>query len=350
MLRLVPALLASLLVLSCGGSSRPPGSPGGTPATSPAAVGTVQLTVTAAPGRELPAIVWYPAERPGPGAPPVLGRKLPVVAISHGLGGKKEHAAFLAERLAAAGYLVAAVDHLNDGVEIAPQRPVDVTKLLDRLAERGGEPAWLADLADLDKVAVYGHSFGGYTALALAGAKVGPNPEWTALCTAAPATPGCPAPTPEQMQPMSRRDPRVDAVVAATPGGYIQFGQAGTAAIETPIVLLAAGKDRLITTPQLVRPLFDHARQPRWLFEIELANHFTFVDLCAKLAKIPPPFHDEVAEACAPDAPIPLATAHALIGDVVVASLDHLLKGSAAPDLDALAKARGIAARTDAAR
>jgi predicted dienelactone hydrolase len=152
------------------------------------------------------------------------------------------------------------------------------------------------------------------------------------------------------MKPVSLRDPRVDAVVAATPGGYIQFGRAGTAAIETPIVLLAAGKDRLITTAQLVRPLFDHVRQPRWIFEIELANHFTFVDLCAKLAKIPPPFHDEVAEACAPDAPIPLATAHALIGDVVVAALDHLLKGAPAPDLDALAKARGIAGRADAAR
>ncbi|HSK00495.1 MAG TPA: alpha/beta hydrolase [Kofleriaceae bacterium] len=351
MLRLVPSLLVSVLVLSCGGSSQPAAqAPAVAQPAAPAAVGTVQLTVTAAPGRELPAIVWYPAEQPGAGAPPVLGRTLPVVVISHGLGGKKEHASFLAERVAAAGYLVAAVDHVGDGVEIALQRPVDVTKLLDRLGERGGEPAWLADLADLDKVAVYGHSFGGYTALALAGAKVGPNPEWTALCNAAPTTPGCPPPTPEQMKPVSLRDPRVDAVVAATPGGYIQFGRAGTAAIETPIVLLAAGKDRLIATPQYVRPLFDHARHPRWLFEIELANHFTFVDLCAQLAQIPPPFHDEVAEACAPDAPIALATAHALIGDVVVGSLDHLLKGAPAPDLDALAKARGIAVRADAAR
>jgi predicted dienelactone hydrolase len=354
MLRLGSTLLASILLLSCGDASpaaqSPSGSPAGATASAPSAVGTVQLTVTAAPGRELPATVWYPAEQPGAGAPPVLGRKLPVVVISHGLGGRKEHASFLAERVAAAGYLVAAADHVGDGIEIALQRPVDVTKLLDRLAARVGEPAWLADLADLDRVAVYGHSFGGYTALALAGAKIGPNPEWTALCASVPATPGCPAPTPEQMKPMSLRDPRVDAVVAATPGGYIQFGRAGTAAIETPIVLLAAGKDRLIATSQYVRPLFDHARQPRWLLEIELANHFTFVDLCAQLANIPPPFHGEVAEACAPDAPISLATAHALIGDVVVAALDHLLKGAPAPDLAALGKARGIAVRADAAR
>ncbi len=359
MLRLVPALLASVLVLSCGGSSRPaegPGAPAGTPpaptavTAAPAAVGTAQLSVNAAPDRVLPAIAWYPAEQPGAGAPPVRGRKLPVMVISHGLGGKKEHASFLAKRVASAGYLVVAVDHVNDGVEIALQRPVDVTKLLDRLAERGGEPAWLAEQADLERVAVYGHSFGGYTALALAGAKVGSNPEWTAFCTATPSALGCPAPGPEQLKPVSLRDPRVDAVVAATPGGYIQFGRAGTAAIETPIVLLAAGKDRLITTPQHVRPLFDHVKQPRWLFEIELANHFTFVDLCAKLHKIPAPFNAEVAEACAPDSPLPLGTAHALIGDAVVAALDHLLKSAPAPDLAALAKGRGVAVRADAAR
>ena len=362
MLRPAAALLASTLAIACGGSSQPGPAPRTTPTpTAPAppaaaapaaapAVGTATFTVIAAPGRELPAIAWYPAQQPGAGAPPLLGRKLPVVVISHGLNGRKEHAAFLAERIAAAGYLVAAVDHINDGPGQVLQRPVDVGKLLDRLGDHGAEPAWLADLADLEHVAVYGHSFGGYTALALAGAKIGANPEWTAYCAASATAPGCPAPPAGTMPPISQRDPRVDAVVAAAPAGYFQFGRAGTAAVAVPVLLLAAGQDQITKTPEFVRPLFQHIARPRWYVELELAGHMTFVELCAKVDKLPPPYNAEVRAQCAPDAPLPLRTAHALIGELVVATLDHLLKGAPAPELAALAKASGVAARVDVAR
>lgn len=349
MLRLVAPCLLSLSALACGGAPRA-AEPAPTQPAPPPVIGTASFTVNAAPDRALPATAWYLALQPGAGAPPVPGRKLPVLLMSHGLGGRKEHAAYLAERVAAAGYLVVAADHVGDGVELALQRPVDVSRLLDRLADRTAEPAWLADLADLEHVAVYGHSFGGYTALALAGATVGPNPEWTGLCAAKPAELGCPAPTSDQMKTVSLRDPRVDLAVAAAPAGFYQFGRAGTAAIEAPIVLLSAGKDRLTTTADHVRPLFDHATRPRWFLELELANHFTFVDLCAEQGRIPPPFGAEVAEACAPDAPTPLVDMHMLIGDVVLAALDHAFKGGPEPDLAALAREREIAARGDAAR
>jgi predicted dienelactone hydrolase len=350
MLRLPFVSLLSLLALACGGSqAKPESARPGQPAP-PAVLGTASFTVDAGPDRVLPAIAWYPAEKPGEGAPPVAGRKLPVLVMSHGLGGKKEHASFLAERVAAAGYLVVAIDHVNDGVELALQRPVDVSKTLDRLAEHGSEPDWLADLADLEHVAVYGHSFGGFTALVTAGALLGPNPEWTAYCAGKPAGAfGCPPP-PGAGKQLSLRDPRVDLAIGAAPAGFIQFGRAGTAAVATPVVLIGAGKDRLTTLAEYVRPLFDNIKQPRWILELEQANHFTFVDVCAKQDKIPAPFNAEVAEACAPDAPLPLRTAHLLIGDVVVAALDHTLKGGPAPDLAALAKARETAARADAAR
>src|SRR5688572_23941245 len=139
MIRLAAACLLSLSALACGGSPRS-GKPSPTQPAPPPVIGVASFTVNAAPDRVLPASAWYLAEKPGPGAPPVLGRKLPVLVMSHGMGGKKEHAAFLAERVAAEGYLVVAVDHINDGPMQALQRPIDVTKLLDRLAERGGEP------------------------------------------------------------------------------------------------------------------------------------------------------------------------------------------------------------------
>ena len=359
MLRLASASVLSLfLALSLaapacggGGAAGPAGPAKPTEPAPPPVIGSVSFTVNAAPGRELAAIAWYPAQKPGADAPPVLGRKLPVVLISHGLGGRKEHHAWIAERVAAEGYLVAAVEHANDGPQLALQRPVDISKLIDRLGDRAAGPAWLAELADLEHVAVYGHSFGGYTALALAGARVGPNPEWTALCTAQPAALGCPALTPEQAQTVSLRDPRVDLAVGVAPAGFFQFGRAGTAAIETPILIFSGAKDRLTTSAEYVRPLFDNARQPRWFVEFEHGNHFTFVNLCDKLDKIPSPFKEEVAEGCAPDGPLQLVTAHLLVGDVVLATLDHVLKGGPAPDLAALAKARETAAvRTDAAR
>jgi predicted dienelactone hydrolase len=151
------------------------------------------------------------------------------------------------------------------------------------------------------------------------------------------------------METVSLRDPRIDVAIAATPAGFFQFGRSGTAAIETPVLLLAGGKDQLTTAADYVHPLFEHMTRPRAYVEIELAGHMTFVELCAKVDKLPPPFKQEVAAQCAPDAPLPLHTAQALIADLVVAALDHTLKSGPVPDFAALARTRGIAVRTEAA-
>jgi predicted dienelactone hydrolase len=152
------------------------------------------------------------------------------------------------------------------------------------------------------------------------------------------------------MKTLSLRDPRIDFAIAATPSGFFQFGRAGTAAIDTPVLLLAAGKDQLTTSAEYVHPLFEHMTQQRWYVELLLAGHLTFVDLCAKIEKLPSPFKEEVQAECAPDAPLSLATAHALIADLVLAALDHELKAGPPPNFVALAEARSVAIRTEAAR
>lgn len=104
--------------------------------------------------------------------------KLPVVVFSHGIGEDRDSYAYLGRALARAGYLTAHVTHAGTDRAVLERgyrhlyratkdprnwiaRPLDVSFVLDRLAER--------DDADLSRVAVAGHSAGAFTALAIAG-------------------------------------------------------------------------------------------------------------------------------------------------------------------------------------
>ena len=113
--------------------------------------------------------------------------KTPVVVVSHGLGSKPEDFAQRAEHLASYGYVVAVPQHpgsdfhyieeLKEGlrrrvfeVNEFIDRPLDVSYLLDEL-EKLNQTQFNQRL-DLNNVGIFGHSFGGYTALALAGATI----------------------------------------------------------------------------------------------------------------------------------------------------------------------------------
>jgi predicted dienelactone hydrolase len=93
------------------------------------------------------------------------------VVVSHGSGGAARQMSWLIEPLAAAGFLAVAVDHhgnnfvdgyLPQGFVRWWERPLDLSFVLDRLAERGS----------LGPVGAAGFSLGGYTAAALLGARI----------------------------------------------------------------------------------------------------------------------------------------------------------------------------------
>lgn len=188
----------------------------------PWAVGTTTVETTGARDRQLPVQVWYPVDTavaataepatydfPGievpagavTGASPAPG-PFPLVIYSHGNGGLRYVSSFLAEHMASHGFVVMAPDHVGNTAldtflgsrdetdQVAEDRPVDVQAVID--AATSGQPGLeeVSPVVDGEEVAVIGHSFGGYTALALASRQAEGDDSLDAIVGLAPASSG----------------------------------------------------------------------------------------------------------------------------------------------------------------
>lgn len=186
----------------------------------------------------------------------------PVVVFSHGYSLNPEWYAELVEHYASKGFVVLAPEHVEtDWLEAGAAtfaRPRAVTRTLD-LATSLTDAGPFAGGIDLERVAVVGHSFGGYTTLAAAGARI----DLTALearCAAvAPEDPRaflC-APfqgraeelaalaglddVPSGLWP-SQGDPRVDAIVPMS-GDAFPFDRTGLASVTVPMMAIGGTMD-----------------------------------------------------------------------------------------------------------
>lgn len=116
-------------------------------------------------------------------------RPAPVVVISHGLGSGRSGFAYLGKHLASHGFAVAIPEHIGSDYQrrqellsgllrsdINPvefiDRPLDIKFLLDELERLSQSDPALTGRLNLQQVGAIGHSTGGYTALALAGAPI----------------------------------------------------------------------------------------------------------------------------------------------------------------------------------
>ncbi|MEA5508539.1 alpha/beta hydrolase [Crocosphaera sp. UHCC 0190] len=195
--------------------------------------------------------------------------KTPVLVFSHGLSSRPEDYSEGLKHLASYGYLVAAPQHpgsdtiylqemfegyhrdifdLNDFIN----RPKDISFVIDELQRRNNSE--FQGKLDLENVGMAGHSFGGYTALAISGATIdfenldkncnrlysGINISNLLECRALELP----------RQEYNFRDNRVKAVLAANPVNRSIFGQKGLSKIAIPIVLLS-GSDDPATPPAL---------------------------------------------------------------------------------------------------
>jgi predicted dienelactone hydrolase len=128
--------------------------------------------------------------------PMVDGGAFPVVLVSHGLGGSRDGLAYLGNHLASHGYMTVHMQHLGSDASVwkglpakdilpamrkaantprvAIDRAGDVPFVLDRLEQLNqDEHSKLAGKIDADRIAIAGHSFGAWSAMAAGNMTVG---------------------------------------------------------------------------------------------------------------------------------------------------------------------------------
>ncbi|MBK8900240.1 MAG: hypothetical protein IPM53_03570 [Anaerolineaceae bacterium] len=270
----------------------------------------------------------------------------PLVILSPGFAMSASSYGWLAEHLASYGFVVLAPEHdeqmnpetgLWQGVVKRPQEIQAVFAYVDAQVQPGGT---LAGLVNPDTVAVMGHSYGGYTALAAAGARMDSN-ALEAHCEEAarenhPAAWLCDMLLPHlpEMAELARLetlpeglwpdwgDSRVDAVVALA-GDAFFFGEAGLAAIEVPVLAIGGTADHDSPYAWGTQPTYDYVSSPRKArIALEEAEHMIFTNPCASVRWYAKPL---AGEFCA-DTAWDRLQAHGLISHFTTAFLLAELK------------------------
>ena len=203
------------------------------------------------------------------GAPPIPNVARPLVVFSHGNGGISVQSTNLCETLASHGFVVAAPNHtgntagdafftrMDPFAVAAYNRPRDVSVVIDRMIARTRTPGdRLYHVVNPYQVGVAGHSFGGFTSLAVAGGY-------------------------ESFVP----DVRVRAIMPIAPAARL-LSDAELAAIRVPVMVLGGTLDTTTPLEPNSRLAFEMPASRRvYRADVIGADHSHFASVC-KLADV----------------------------------------------------------------
>jgi predicted dienelactone hydrolase len=305
----------------------------------PYAVGTRQFIIEPDADSSLPLWAWYPALNPDgkpetvtypirvkwepapdfatevyghallDAVPDASGGPYPLLVFSPGYGTNSPFYSNMLEHLASYGFVVLSPDH-REGVYLTSEnpmsdvpmssieRPRDIHRVLDYAESLTATGGALEGVIDMEKVAVAGHSSGGYTALAAAGARFDIH-AFNLRCEKARAE-GDPNgwlcdplepfesdmailagldPMPDDLWP-SWGDSRVDAIITMAGDSYL-FDQAGLAEITMPVLAMGGTADTGTPFEWGVGPTYTYvSSQHKALVTFENAEHGLFANGC----------------------------------------------------------------------
>ncbi len=233
----------------------------------------------------------------------------PLILLSHGSGDAAQQLAWLGTRLARAGFVAAAVDHPGDNAVtgITPEgsvlwweRATDLSEVLDGLL---ADPE-LGSHIDRERVGAAGFAVGGYTVLALAGARTDVAALYD-LCRRQPEAAACHAPenpkgpAPSVLLEQARRssgeslarsgddfhDARLKAVFAMEPSYTLTLTPDSLHRVHVPVEVVRGGSGPGGAPSDSGKTALHGARETI----LPQASYANFLDVCTAAGKAASP-------------------------------------------------------------
>lgn len=302
-----------------------------------ASVGFRVMSIPDPAGGQIEVGVWYPADAPARPMPfglheqtvaagaPIVGRRLPLVVMSHGNGGFFGGHFDTAQALAEAGFVAAALTHTGDNYKDQsratdmPNRPRQLSVLISYMLSNWPEHARL----DPERVGAFGFSSGGFTVLAAAGAAADraailehcrqvPDYFDCRLSAKHPPPIAWSAPTPDR---------RIKAIVSAAPAIGYSLTTESLQTLTMPIQLWQAEHDRILPKPLYAESVRDRLPRPPEHHLVKGADHYDFLPACS------PAQQSRAAEICTPAPGFDRAAFHRDFNREVVRFFSQKLEG-----------------------